>query len=350
MPSAGHRISGRRKAAPGARGVEVIGPASTLARKVAEVLEQHARTESSRTGTGRGRQSAVGGAARFAARKGRRNASESPLAFSPDAASQRAYLVNALAPDGSTSPSEVRRQIRCVREIEPSAPVFVLLDEGNARAVRAAVQAGATDFLGAAAAANPAALEWRIFGLLQRSRNNRQGSAATDAATLTRRRTPALHLEVGAPVEPTESEIATALARVEAGLKHVPTAAQALRRAAKDVNVVAPELRDEASGRFDAKRIAEHLGVSVNRLAQATGVSQQALSKRPTSPGAQKGLASIARAITVLGELLEADEARMWLHTPHPRLGDASPVEVLLRGEGDTVARMLESAVEGIAD
>lgn len=344
MRSSGSRIMRRNRLAPGAAGVEVIGPASRLAKKVAEVLEQHARADMPRTGRLRDGQRA---SADMAPVRTPKRDDQSPLVFSPDAESARAYLVNAIEPDGSTSPAEVRKQIRRVREMEPSADVFVLLDEGNARAVRAAVQAGATDFLGAAAASNPAALEWRVFTLLHRSRR-RKAAVATTLGRRSGRLAPDLHLEVGAPVEPAENEVTDALARVEAGLKRVPTAANALRRAAKDVSVAAPELRDEASGRFDAKRIAERLGVSVNRLAQATSVSQQALSKQPTSPRAQKGLASIARVLAAVDELLPGDEAKMWLNTPHPRLDGASPVEVIVQGGGDKVARMIEGALEGI--
>lgn len=345
MRSSGRRIMGRNRLAPGAAGVEVIGPASRLAKKVAEVLEQHTRADMPRTGTLRDGQRASADMARV---RTPRRGDQSPLVFSPDAESARAYLVNAIEPDGSTSPAEVRKQIRRVRELAPSADVFVLLDEGNAQAVRAAVQAGATDFLGAAAASNPAALEWRVFTLRHRSRRGKTDVAAKLARRKPGRAAPHLHLEVGAPVEPTESEVTDALARVEAGLKRVPTAANALRRAAKDVSVAAPELRDEASGRFDAKRIAERLGVSVNRLAQATGVSQQALSKQPTSPRAQKGLASIARALAAVDELLPGDQAKMWLNTPHLRLDNASPVEVIVQGGADNVARMIEGALEGI--
>jgi len=262
----------------------------------------------------------------------------------------RTYVVNALKPDGSTAPAEVREQVRAVREREPHAPVFVLLDEANAEAVRAARRAGATDFFGAAAASNPAALEWRVIARLQRQGILRrvEVESKTSPRRKTARSAPGLHVRLGEPVEPTAREVAKALARVEAGLKRRPTPKLTLARAAKLTTVAAPELRNERSGRLDAKRIAERLGVSVNRLAPATGVSQQALSKRPDSPRAQKGLASIARVIVALNELNPAGEAKMWLNTPHRGLGDAAPLDLILRSRADVVARMLEAALEGI--
>ena len=268
-----------------------------------------------------------------------------------------AYVVNALKPDGSTAPTEVRRQVRSLREREPTAPVFVLLDEANAEAVRAARQAGATDFFGAAAATNPVALTWRINMLQRYLRAPRamawpsgQRERLRSLRPKTSRKPPELHVSLGPPVEPTADEVAKALARVEAGLRHRPTPRQALARAAKLVHVAAPELRAEDSGRFDARRIAARLGVSVNRLAPATGVSQQALSRRPDSPRAQKGLTSVARALAALGELHPAGKAKKWLNAPNPRMNHTAPLDLILQGRADEVSRMLERALEGIPD
>ena len=267
---------------------------------------------------------------------------------------ERAYVVNALKPDGSTAPTEVREQVQLVREREPDAPVFVLLDEANAEAVQAARQAGATDFFSAAVAANPAAVEWRLDTMLTHAVVRRGIPSGAflqgPGRRMTTRRAPDPCLSLGTLTEPTTGEVTKALARVEAGLKRTQTPKQALARAAKLTTVAAPELCDERSGRLDAKRIAQRLGVSVNRLAPATGVSQQALSKRPDSPRAQKGLAFIARVLAALDELHPAAGAKMWLNTPRFRLGDAAPLELILQGRADAVARMLERALEGIPD
>lgn len=164
------------------------------------------------------------------------------------------------------------------------------------------------------------------------------------------RKAPELHLGLGPSVEPTADEVAKALARVEAGLRRRPTPRQALARAAKLVHIAAPELRDDGSGRFDARRVAARLGVSVNRLAPATGVSQQALSRRPDSPRAQKGLASVARVLAALGELHSTGTAKKWLNAPNPRMDDTAPLDLILQGRADEVSRMLERALEGIPD
>jgi DNA-binding NarL/FixJ family response regulator len=253
----------------------------------------------------------------------------------------QAYVVNAL----STAPSEVRKQIRSLRESQPAALVFVLLDEASPEVVRAAFEAGATDFVGAAAASNPAALHWRISQIVGAAWSRKLVGWWQKSGS-----GPGSDIERGELEEPGEEEVAEALANVRAGLKRVRTASQALRAAAKLVTVLAPELRAESSGRFDAKKIAERLGISVNRLAPATGVSQQALSKRPDSPRAQKAFASMARALTALSELYSAEEAKMWLNTPHPGLGNEPPLVRILDGRADAVARMLERTLEGIPD
>jgi DNA-binding NarL/FixJ family response regulator len=343
-------MAGKKQRALGAATIEVVGPTSTLAKRVATVLEQHGHTGAVLGGAISGRKRARAGISR---RGGKDSRADRVTIDVSAAESPRAYVVNALKPDGSTAPTEVREQVQSVREREPDAPVFVLLDEANAEAVQAARQAGATDFFSAAVAANPAAVEWRVDTMLTHAAVRRgipPGAFLQPAGRVRRmtRRAPHLHVSLGAPVEPTTGEVAEALARVEAGLKRLPTPQQALARAAKLTTVAAPELCDERSGRFDARRVAERLGVSINRLAPATGVSQQALSKRPDSPRAQKGLSSIARVLAALDELHPAAAAKMWLNAPRPTLGGAAPLELILQGRADAVARMLERALEGI--
>ena len=344
-------VGGRAPAGAKQRGlgatIEVVGPTSPLAKKVARVLEQHGHNGALLRGMPKRKRVSAGGS-------GRAMGLDLDLQGSVISIDvERAYVVNALKPDGSTAPTEVREQVQSVREREPDAPVFVLLDEANAEAVQAARQAGATDFFSAAVAANPAAVEWRLDTMLTHAVVRRGIPSGAflqrPGRRMTTRRAPD-PLSLGAPTEPTTGEVTKALARVEAGLKRAQTPKQALARAAKLTTVAAPELCDERSGRFDAKRIAERLGVSVNRLAPATGVSQQALSKRPDSPRAQKGLAFIARVLAALDELHPAAGTKMWLNTPRSRLGDAAPLELILQGRADAVARMLERALEGIPD
>lgn len=311
--------------------VEVIGPENELAFHVARAIEKHgllvadARGSSHASGTGRLR--------RFGSLHSDADRQAAPAAI----------VVNGLDFHGKKAPSQLRHQIERIREYEPDAPVVVLLDEASPGAVEAARDAGATDFFGREAAKNRAALEWRIATLLERL-------AAKPKGGRTKPRRPRLGFRVGAATAPTPDEVEQALARVEGGLKRRPGPRQALARAPAVVNVATPELRDEGSGRLDARRIADRLGISVNRLAPVAGVSQQALSKRPDSPRAQKGMGEVARVFACLEELGLAGDAKMWLNTAHPLLGGELPLALILSGRAGEVARMLERAIEGIPD
>ena len=51
----------------------------------------------------------------------------------------------------------------------------------------------------------------------------------------------------------------------------------------KDIDSLGHDLRDDESGRLDAKKIAVLFGISVPDIAEAAGVSRQALDKTPAS-------------------------------------------------------------------
>jgi hypothetical protein len=255
------------------------------------------------------------------------------------------YLVNALRADGTTHPSRVAHLVRFVRDRFPDAPIVVVLDETNPAALRAARDAGATEYLGAREVANDEAIHWRVWDAVTESRgsillpreNRRQGA----------------ELELLPPARvtpaeaPSDSEVTAARAAIEGMIDHLPTPAERIARATELMRVDAPALRDPKSGRLNAARIGAMLGVPVSRLAAAAGVTQQALSARPASAKAQAGLQSIARVLAALEELLPEAHRQMWLNTPLQRLGGETPLTMILDGRADVLARTLERALEG---
>jgi len=257
------------------------------------------------------------------------------------------YLVNALRADGTTHPSRVAHLVRFVRDQFPDAPIVVVLDESNPAALRAARDAGATEYLGAREVANEEAIHWRVWDAVTESRrsillpreNRRPGAEAE------------LELLPPARVTPTEapsdSEVTAAREAIKGMIDHLPTPAERIARATDWIRVDAPALRDPKSGRLDAARIGAMLGVPVSRLAAVAGVTQQALSARPASPKAQEGLRSIARVLAALEELLPEAHRQMWLNTPLQRLGGETPLTMILDGRADVLARTLERALEG---
>jgi hypothetical protein len=320
------KSGGKKGMRVGGAVVEIIGPADDVVNQVADAIERHEREAAARA-----RSRPDGNTLRLDSTQ------EITVVGRP------AFVVNALGDRGKTAPAKLKNQILRVRRDDPDAPLVVLLDETDAEAVRAAREAGATEFFGRAAASNPVALEWRISSALERAWGTGPAAMRTRAKTSSR-----LGLTVGAPTEPAPAEVRKALARVEAGLKRRASPEKALARAATLERVDLPELRDKQSGRLHANRVAERLGVSVNRLAPVAGVSQQALSKRPDSPRAQKGLAAVARVLAALDDLGLAKDAKMWLNAPHRGLADETPLAVMLQGRAEEVARMLERAVEAV--
>ena len=111
---------------------------------------------------------------------------------------------------------------------------------------------------------------------------------------------------------------------------------------------VLPELHDPSSGRLDARRIAEYLGVALSALAKVSGMTVAGLHKTPASSSLQEILSPIARSLTILSQLLGSkDSVRTWMNSPHPDLGGRTPISVMLEGKARAVSDMLEAALAG---
>jgi len=121
-------------------------------------------------------------------------------------------------------------------------------------------------------------------------------------------------------------------------IPHPPSPFPALR-------IAAPNLR-ASSGRLDATMIAKRLGVPLARLAAVVGVSRQALTQTPDSPGIQHALDPIARTLHVLDESLDPDDQQKWLRTSRVNLDRKTPLDAIMNGNANTVAQLLESARE----
>lgn len=115
------------------------------------------------------------------------------------------------------------------------------------------------------------------------------------------------------------------------------------------LSVTLPELYRAESGRLDAQRIAGYLGVSLSRFAAALGRNYQGLYKTPDSSAVQEALFPIKRILDILSAVIEEPAlVRMWLNTPHPDLGGRTALRVILDGDADVVADMLEDAMAGM--
>ena len=114
-------------------------------------------------------------------------------------------------------------------------------------------------------------------------------------------------------------------------------------------SVTLPELSDPATGRLDADRIAEYLGVPLSQLASALGKRYQTLHKTPAAPSVQDGLRPIKASLDILAQVIgDQTTIRIWLNSPHPDLGLRTPLRVILEGHAGAVETILANAVEGI--
>lgn len=106
-------------------------------------------------------------------------------------------------------------------------------------------------------------------------------------------------------------------------------------------------LRDPESGRWDAKRIAEALGVKLTELTAALDVNYSTVARTPDSEALQERLAPFANVVAMARQVFAQDETRLrkWLRQPQSALGDLTPVKALLRpGAANAVEQWVAGA------
>jgi hypothetical protein len=109
------------------------------------------------------------------------------------------------------------------------------------------------------------------------------------------------------------------------------------------------ELHNPESGRIDAGRVADFLGVPLPQVAAAVGASYPAVHKTPDAPSLQKGLGPIKRSLVLLSRVTRSKrDLRVWLNSPHPDLDEKTPLEVMLSGHADAVVTLIENAIAGL--
>lgn len=256
-------------------------------------------------------------------------------------------LVNTFTRRGreSVAPSKIAKLVEEAFALQHTCSVIVCLDDTDPEAVRAARDAGADEFVGRDAIRNTEALYWRVCTVLIKS----HACALLEETDPSEGLKPTA-LKVGPSTRLSAEDIRAADARIDAAVAELPTAEDRRARGHDLLRIVAPELRDPESGRLNAHRIREATGLSLAALARASGVTQQALSATPDSPGAQTGLLPIARLSVLLDEMFTPEHKRIWLQSPHPRFDDRSPAQAIEAGDAELVALSIESALEGIPD
>ena len=108
-------------------------------------------------------------------------------------------------------------------------------------------------------------------------------------------------------------------------------------------------LHNPESGRIDASKVAAFLAVALPQIAAAVGARYATVHKTPDALSLQKGLGPIKRSLALISRgTRNRREARAWLNSPHPDLGEKTPLEVMLSGHADAVVTLLENAIAGL--
>jgi len=115
------------------------------------------------------------------------------------------------------------------------------------------------------------------------------------------------------------------------------------------LGVTLQELHDRETGRIDAKKTADFLGVPLAKLAETLEVNYQTVYKTPAAPALQKNLRPIKRSLELIsGVTRNRADALAWLNNAHPDLGGQTPMDIILGGRAGAIVTMLENAFAGI--
>lgn len=146
-------------------------------------------------------------------------------------------------------------------------------------------------------------------------------------------------------LEPPATE--TQLAELQGQLATIQQKIEHLRGGAPQV--ILPELHDPATGRIDAQKVADFMGLPLKRLADGLGLNYKAVHRSSAAGSFQTALQPVKRSLEILHEFFAQPEIiRVWLNTAHPDLDGRTAVETILGGKGFAVRRLLESAWNGV--
>ena len=114
----------------------------------------------------------------------------------------------------------------------------------------------------------------------------------------------------------------------------------------KGVAAATADLR-EGNGNLSAVRMARLFGVSVSQLAGWLGRTKQAVGKTPDADSLQAALGYFERVARLRLALRNEREFRQWLRTPHELLENATPLELLAKGDWQALADYVDDLLTG---
>jgi len=124
---------------------------------------------------------------------------------------------------------------------------------------------------------------------------------------------------------------------------------KAALNAAAAPQIILSELHDKDSGRIDAQKVAEFIGIPLKQLSEGVGLNYKSVHRNPASAGFQQALRPVKRTLEILHEFFGPKETiRIWLNTPHPDLEGATSLDTILAGKSFAVSRILGNAWNGV--
>lgn len=102
----------------------------------------------------------------------------------------------------------------------------------------------------------------------------------------------------------------------------------------------------------DIRKLRERLGLSQESMSRALDVSARSVERWEAATSAS-GSADIQRRLALMAEIAElatevfGDEVQTFMTTPRRSLGMRTPREALIRGDLESVRRLLVNALEG---
>lgn len=109
------------------------------------------------------------------------------------------------------------------------------------------------------------------------------------------------------------------------------------------------DLRDDETGRLDAKKIGELFGLKMAGMAEAAGISKQGLDQNPDSEKAQPVLRHFERIARLRTHPQFRDPAtlRKWFRKPLPLFSNHSAEELFKAGKLEVVATKVDQMLTG---
>ena len=115
------------------------------------------------------------------------------------------------------------------------------------------------------------------------------------------------------------------------------------------VRMILPELHDASTGRVNAQKVSDYLGLPLKRLAEGLRVNYKTAHRNPAAEAFQGALRPVKRSLEILDEFFRQPElVRAWLNTPHPDLDGATALETILENQAEAVCTVLENALLGV--